>query len=137
MKPALKPALDQMRQLPGISWSSSSTVRNNLRTCSMQCPGTGGVMPDLQCISCQRLYHARCQGAAKQARMFKCRLCRTGGLTPESRVNKETIRMKLPMHPVNGKRPVVELVMLQNGRYQPIKFSNNIQVRKNIVTCLP
>ena len=33
------------------------------------------------------------------------------------------------MHPVNGKRPIVELVMLQNGKYQPIKFSNNVQVR--------
>ena len=41
----------------------------------------------------------------------------------------DTIRMKLPMHPVNGKRPIVELVMLQNGKYQPIKFSNNVQVR--------
>lgn len=40
------------------------------------------------------------------------------------------------MHPVNGKRPVVELVMLQNGRYQPIKFSNNVQVNKAFLYCV-
>jgi hypothetical protein len=32
------------------------------------------------------------------------------------------------MVPVNGKRPIVELVMMQGGKYQPIKFSNNMQV---------
>ena len=32
------------------------------------------------------------------------------------------------MQSVNGKRPVVELVIEQGGRYQPIKFSNNMQV---------
>ena len=63
--------------------------------------------------------------------MFRCRLCRSGTIPPGSRLvpNRDTIRMKLPMHPVNGKRPIVELVMLQNGKYQPIKFSNNVQVR--------
>ena len=29
------------------------------------------------------------------------------------------------MQSSNGKRPVVELVMLTNGKYQPIKFTNN------------
>ena len=38
------------------------------------------------------------------------------------------VRVKLPMVPVNGKRPIVELVMMQGGKYQPIKFSNNMQV---------
>jgi hypothetical protein len=33
----------------------------------------------------------------------------------------------------NGKRPVVELVMLTNGKYQPIKFTNNRQVRLSLV----
>ena len=37
-------------------------------------------------------------------------------------------QVKLPMQSVNGKRPVVELVIEQGGRYQPIKFSNNMQV---------
>lgn len=43
-------------------------------------------------------------------------------------------QVKLPMQSVNGKRPVVELVIEQGGRYQPIKFSNNMQVRLR-VTC--
>lgn len=133
----MKPVLNHMRNLPGISWSASGSTPRNLRPCSLQCPGTNGAMPDLQCILCQRLYHARCQGAVKQARMFKCRLCLAGGLASGDIGSarggaKESIRMKLPMHPVNGKRPVVELVMLQNGKYQPIKFSNNVQVTETI-----
>ena len=32
----------------------------------------------------------------------------------------------------SGKRPVVELVMLTNGKYQPIKFTNNRQVTEQI-----
>ena len=62
--------------------------------------------------------------------MFRCRICRSGKIPPNSRIDttRDTIRMKLPMHPVNGKRPIVELVMLHNGKYQPIKFSNNVQV---------
>ena len=43
------------------------------------------------------------------------------------------VKVKLPMFTSNGKRPVVELVMLQpGGRYQPIKFSNNMQVTEAI-----
>ncbi len=42
------------------------------------------------------------------------------------------VRVRLPMKSVNGKRPVVELVMEQNGRYQPIKFSNNMQITESI-----
>ena len=34
-------------------------------------------------------------------------------------------QVRLPMQSSNGKRPVVELVMLTNGKYQPIKFTNN------------
>ena len=37
------------------------------------------------------------------------------------------------MPSTNGKRPVVELVMLTNGKYQPIKFTNNRQVRDNLI----
>ena len=36
------------------------------------------------------------------------------------------------MNPVNGRRPNVELVMLQNGKYRPIKFSNNMTVTEVI-----
>jgi hypothetical protein len=42
------------------------------------------------------------------------------------------VKVKLPMQSINGKRPVVELVIEQNGRYQPIKFSNNMQVTESI-----
>ena len=40
------------------------------------------------------------------------------------------------MQSVNGKRPVVELVIEQGGRYQPIKFSNNMQVRLRLYLAL-
>jgi hypothetical protein len=43
-----------------------------------------------------------------------------------------TIKVRLPMKSVNGKRPVVELVMATEGKYQPIKFSNNMQVTETI-----
>jgi len=42
------------------------------------------------------------------------------------------VKVKLPMQSTNGKRPVVELVMLTNGKYQPIKFTNNRQVTEAI-----
>merc|ERR1719328_739859 len=42
------------------------------------------------------------------------------------------VKVRLPMQSSNGKRPVVELVMLTNGKYQPIKFTNNRQVTEAI-----
>jgi len=42
------------------------------------------------------------------------------------------VKVRLPMPSTNGKRPVVELVMLTNGKYQPIKFTNNRQVTESI-----
>jgi len=42
------------------------------------------------------------------------------------------VKVRLPMISTNGKRPVVELVMLTNGKYQPIKFTNNRQVTESI-----
>ena len=39
--------------------------------------------------------------------------------------NHDVSQVRLPMQSSNGKRPVVELVMLTNGKYQPIKFTNN------------
>ncbi len=46
------------------------------------------------------------------------------------------VKVKLPMKAINGKRPIVELVMEQGGRYQPIKFSNNMQVTEAIPKAL-
>ena len=51
--------------------------------------------------------------------------------------SNQTVKVKLPMKSINGKRPVVELVMEQtNGKYQAIKFSNNMQVTENIPKAL-
>jgi len=42
------------------------------------------------------------------------------------------VKVRLPMASNNGRRPVVELVMLTEGKYQPIKFTNNRQVTESI-----
>jgi len=42
------------------------------------------------------------------------------------------VKVKLPILSTNGKRPSVELVMLTNAKYQPIKFTNNRQVTESI-----
>ena len=62
--------------------------------------------------------------------MFKCRACVAASAQTSSLISplSNVVRVKLPMVPVNGKRPIVELVMMQGGKYQPIKFSNNMQV---------
>ena len=57
----MKPTMNHAKQLPGISFSKVSNSADSFRPCSMQCPGSGGTMPDLQCVSCKRLYHPRCQ----------------------------------------------------------------------------
>jgi hypothetical protein len=62
----MKPVMEQMRQMPGLSFSKTMSVKDNLRPCSLQCPGTNGAMPELQCVSCKRLFHARCQVILKQ-----------------------------------------------------------------------
>jgi hypothetical protein len=49
------------------------------------------------------------------------------------RQNVGFVKVRLPMLSTNGKRPVVELVMLTNGKYQPIKFTNNRQVTGTII----
>jgi len=46
--------------------------------------------------------------------------------------NQGFVKVRLPMQSSNGKRPVVELVMLTEGKYQPIKFTNNRQVTEAI-----
>jgi len=53
------------------------------------------------------------------------------GLAPPSPL-QGSVKVRLPMPSTNGKRPVVELVMLTNGKYQPIKFTNNRQVTESI-----
>ena len=64
-------------------------------------------------------------------KVFKCRACVASSAQTSSLISpvSNVVRVKLPMVPVNGKRPIVELVMMQGGKYQPIKFSNNMQVR--------
>merc|ERR1719216_372877 len=47
--------------------------------------------------------------------------------------NGTSVKLKLPMLPKGGKRPIVELVLrTPEGRYQPIKFRNNSQITENI-----
>ena len=62
--------------------------------------------------------------------VFKCRACVAASAQTSSLISplSNVVSVKLPMVPVNGKRPIVELVMMQGGKYQPIKFSNNMQV---------
>ena len=64
------------------------------------------------------------------SQVFKCRACVASSAQSSSLISpiSNVVRVKLPMVPVNGKRPIVELVMMQGGKYQPIKFSNNMQV---------
>ena len=67
--------------------------------------------------------------------VFKCRACVASSAQTSSLISpmSNVVRVKLPMVPVNGKRPIVELVMMQGGKYQPIKFSNNMQVKNQIL----
>ena len=128
------------------------------KPCSMYCPGSTGVLPSLQCTTCSCLFHPKCQGVSLHVRSFKCRACafnanqqqqqqrrRQMYMQPNHRssssssgadgpvlLSNNMVRVKLPMPSKNGKRPIVELVMEQNGRYQPIKFSNNMQVTEII-----
>ena len=113
----LNPAIQRMRQLKSLSVQRVSD-------CGPRC--LGGQQPSLECISCHKTFHARCQGVSRHVRVFKCKSC-------QSNPNESgSVKIKLPMNPVNGKRPVVELVMLQNGKYRPIKFSNNMTVTETI-----
>ena len=114
------------------SWSPSLGGRNSgPRPCSLHCPGANGMIPNLQCISCKCLFHGRCQGASMGARNFRCRACVVKSQNRKA-INENMIKLKLPMKSLNGKRPVVEIVMEQKGRYQPIKFSNNMQITETI-----
>merc|ERR1719216_383404 len=88
----------------------------------------------MQCISCQCFYHAKCQGVSSHVKVFKCRACVASSAQTSSLISPlgNVVKVKLPMVPVNGKRPIVELVMMQGGKYQPIKLSNNMQVTEVI-----
>ena len=124
----------------------------------MHCPGSTGVLPSLQCNSCSCLFHPKCQGVSLHVRSFKSRACTHNSRQQQQQQQQQRrqmymqpsnnrlsaasssaadgpvlltnnmVRVKLPMPSKNGKRPIVELVMEQNGKYQPIKFSNNMQV---------
>jgi len=55
-----------------------------------------------------------------------------GSAAPAQQQQQGFVKVRLPMSSSSGKRPVVELVMLTNGKYQPIKFTNNRQVTEQI-----
>jgi len=69
-------------------------------------------------------------GLSSQARPGQNSVSRPGG--QNSGQSQGFVKVRLPMASSNGKRPVVELVMLTNGKYQPIKFTNNRQVTEAI-----
>ncbi|XP_071743370.1 uncharacterized protein [Lepeophtheirus salmonis] len=124
--------------------------------CTLHCPGSYGLLPNLTCVSCQCLFHARCQGMTQANRLFKTFKCKACSLLSNRNSNplassshsspssstpvrsftvgqvNSIVNVKLPMTNPNGRRPIVELVMHQNGKYQPIKFSNNMQVSEMI-----
>ena len=59
------------------------------------------------------------------------------GLQPGPSDRGATVKLKLPMAPKNGKRPIVELVLrTPEGRYQPIKFRNNSQITETLPRAL-
>merc|ERR1719189_2095731 len=103
-------------------------------SCGLNCPGLPRIQPTMQCIACQCFYHAKCQGVSSHVKVFKCRACVASSAQTSSLISPlgNVVKVKLPMVPVNGKRPIVELVMMQGGKYQPIKFSNNMQVTEVI-----
>ena len=42
---------------------SSSIMRPAMdRPCTPKCPGSYGILPSLQCVSCKAMFHAKCQG---------------------------------------------------------------------------
>ena len=52
---------------------------------------------------------------------------------PQHGPHGSSVKLRLPMMPKNGKRPIVELVLrTPEGRYQPIKFRNNSQITETI-----
>jgi len=131
---------------------SSSIMRPAMdRPCTPKCPGSYGILPSLQCVSCKAMFHAKCQGVGiSDVRNFRCRRCSTKGSSQPARSQNQrssggysdqnyavgasaSVKLKLPMMPKNGKRPIVELVLrTPEGRYQPIKFRNNSQISENI-----
>ena len=129
-----------MKNLKGISLSrqpmtatqQQSRTQGLIQACSVRCQGANRRPPSMQCISCRMLYHAKCQGVSQHVRVFKCRNCLSGRTNQIGQEVTGSIRMKLPMPAVNGKRPVVEIVMFQNNVYRPIKFSNNMTVTEVI-----
>lgn len=96
-----------------------------------------------RCRRClAKLAQNRAQNVAKQGQSRTPQQRTPQQRTPQQRVstprgpyNKDAsvVKMKLPMMPKNGKRPIVELVLRTvEGRYQPIKFRNNSQINETI-----
>lgn len=102
---------DKLKFLSGISFSQTRSPGIQR---SMQRPGMSNSQMSLNKRASQLLQQGQQQG--------------NRGLL----LSGNMVKVKLPMKSINGKRPVVELVMEQNGRYQPIKFSNNMQVTESI-----
>ena len=145
---------DQMPRFRGRPKLSSSLIMRPTmeRACTPKCPGSFGILPSLQCASCKAMFHAKCQGLiSPNLRVFRCRRClasmnspsgrgpgRPRGVTNQSSdANSSSVKLKLPMVPKNGKRPIVELVLrTPEGRYQPIKFRNNSQITETIPRAL-
>jgi hypothetical protein len=114
------------------------------RPCTPKCPGSFGILPSLQCVMCKLMYHAKCQGqVSPKLRVFRCRGClmrlstSSASRARPSQELSSSVKMRLPMAPKNGKRPMVELVVRNmDGRYQPIKFRNNSQITETIPRAL-
>ena len=133
-----------LRGRPRGKYSSSLIMRPTIeRPCTPKCPGSFGILPSLQCVNCKAMFHAKCQGLISPSlRVFRCRRCmsrmnqprsRGGHVTQQSSESSPSVKLRLPMVPKNGKRPIVELVVrTPEGRYQPIKFRNNSQITETI-----
>ena len=155
-----RPAQAQQNYMKGHQRFASSLIMRPAveRPCNIKCPGSVGILPSMQCVSCKNMFHAKCQGMiSPNLRVFRCKRCLIRlqqiqpkrPLLPQVQVQRQraqgqsgspntsgtgaSVKLKLPMIPKNGKRPIVELVLRTlEGRYQPIKFRNNSQITETI-----
>ena len=90
---------------------------------------TGMVSPNLRVFRCRRCLSR----LTNQMRNQNQQRGSTSGYNNFASGESASVKLKLPMMPKNGKRPIVELVLrTPEGRYQPIKFRNNSQITENI-----
>ena len=150
--PDWKPVKRPMNNLPRghQKFASSMIMRPAFdRPCTIKCPGSVGIIPPLQCVKCKNMFHAKCQGVNFKPGMkeFRCRKClgrqqvqQRRPLLPQvhprghqNGPQGNAVKLRLPMMPKNGKRPICELVLrTPEGRYQPIRFRNNSQITETI-----